>query len=59
MNNSDAVFTYIDIDGLWQVFFLNLEKYRISGFKTRNKSSRLSISEIMLIIVSLSSILIS
>ncbi|PCS22353.1 hypothetical protein BTN49_2082 [Candidatus Enterovibrio escicola] len=33
-------------------FFLNGEKYRISGLKTRNKPSRLSISEVTMIIVS-------
>ncbi|WP_150138692.1 hypothetical protein [Candidatus Enterovibrio escicola] len=50
MNKLDCFFT--EIDNSCQVFLPTLEKNRILGVKTRDKSSRLSISEVITIIVS-------
>nr|WP_190320022.1 hypothetical protein [Candidatus Enterovibrio escacola] len=50
MNNSDAVFS--DINDFYQNFLLAWKKPLISsGFKQRNKPFRLSVSEVMTIVI--------
>ncbi|WP_150137648.1 hypothetical protein [Candidatus Enterovibrio escicola] len=50
MNTSDAVFT--KIDDLYQNILPAQEEYLISDIRTRNKPSRFSISEVIMIIIS-------
>nr|WP_190320018.1 hypothetical protein [Candidatus Enterovibrio escacola] len=50
MNNLDAIF--VDIDAFCQTFLPAWEKYILSsGFKQKNKPSRLSVSEMMMIVI--------
>nr|WP_150138509.1 hypothetical protein [Candidatus Enterovibrio escacola] len=50
MNNLDAVF--VDVDDFCQTFLLSWETHLISsGIKQRNKPSRLSVSEVMTIVI--------
>ncbi|ELE2039827.1 TPA: hypothetical protein RQJ89_000636 [Vibrio vulnificus] len=51
MNNLEAIFT--DVDDFCQAFLPVWEKHLIaSGVKQRNKPSRLSVSEVMTIVIS-------
>ncbi|MDP2574412.1 MULTISPECIES: hypothetical protein [Vibrio] len=51
MNNLDTVF--VDVDDFYQTFLPAWQKLLISsGDKQRNKPSRLSISEVMMLVIS-------
>ncbi|PCS23730.1 Mobile element protein [Candidatus Enterovibrio escicola] len=50
MNSLNAIF--VDVDDFCQTFLPAWEKYLISsGFKQRNKPFRLSVSEVMTIVI--------